>query len=293
MSPWGGAGARGQRAGSARGGPVGPASPGRGGGLLTPEPPEPRPAAGMAGSVLGVAWTADDRHVLGCSADRGIRVFESATSREVHALTGHRDKVTHVACVGHDTSRAVSAGADRCLKVWDLGSGYCRQTFLCHSTCLGVAADPSGQVVVSGHFDGALRMWDARSGKQERDLEAVHGAGVPVVAVGAAHVSAAVATAGRDGSVRVVDLRAAGERRALPRSPDMRVAMGGAAVCLSPDDAFVAAASHGGALVVWDALAGGAAVALPGPSPLAGVSWSKLGTVATTDKAGNLALWGS
>ena len=54
------------------------------------------PSAGLTGSVLGVAWTPDDRLVLGCSADRSVKVYDGLSGREVHTLTGHKDKVTHV-----------------------------------------------------------------------------------------------------------------------------------------------------------------------------------------------------
>lgn len=52
--------------------------------------------AGLTGSILDVAWTPDDRLVLGCSTDRAIKVFDAVTGRDVHTLTGHRDKVTHI-----------------------------------------------------------------------------------------------------------------------------------------------------------------------------------------------------
>ena len=45
---------------------------------------------------MGVAWTPDDRLVLGCSADRSVKVYDGLSGREVHTLTGHKDKVTHV-----------------------------------------------------------------------------------------------------------------------------------------------------------------------------------------------------
>ncbi|CAG9461218.1 unnamed protein product [Pedinophyceae sp. YPF-701] len=96
---------------------------------------------GLTMTALGVAYTADDRFILACSQDGSIRAWDVRTSRERHVLTGHNQKVVSVHPFYVDASRAVSAGADRCLKIWDLNRGFCTQTLMSHSSPQGAVAD--------------------------------------------------------------------------------------------------------------------------------------------------------
>ena len=181
---------------------------------------------------------------------------------------------------------------------------------------MGLASSPRR------HFDGALRVWDARSGHSEREVEHLHGAGVAIHGVCAAHVQSLVGSVGKDGSVKasagrgrggvalcvaslansapvgapqVVDQRMLNAGRALVRHADFRLGLGNCSACFSPDDAFLACGSHGGALVAWDVARGGGVAALGGGGagvpPLQGVSWSKQGPVAVGDRAGGVAVW--
>lgn len=69
------------------------------------------------------------------------------------------------------------------------------------------------------------------------------------------------------------------------------MSMGNVGVCSSPDDAFVAIGSHSGALVVWNTHRGTVAGTVAAGQCLQGVSWSRLGTVAVSDKSGQVSLW--
>ncbi len=56
-------------------------------------------------------------HVLTCSADKTVRVWEAASGRPVQTLEGHADEV--FACAPcYDASIVVTAGKDNTLCVW-------------------------------------------------------------------------------------------------------------------------------------------------------------------------------
>lgn len=114
---------------------------------------------GVQASLTDVAWTSDDRYVLGSSSVKAIHVYDITTGRERHTLTGHDKKVTAVRCFFSDKARAASCAEDRTVKVWDLNTGFCKQTLMgCPSTPTTLEVGVDGVTLVSGHFDGRLRV---------------------------------------------------------------------------------------------------------------------------------------
>ena len=65
-----------------------------------------------------------------------------------------------------DGRRAVSASADKTLKVWDLESGAELRTLAGHSDWVnGVAVTADGRRAVSASDDNTLKVWDLESGE--------------------------------------------------------------------------------------------------------------------------------
>jgi len=97
-------------------------------------------------------------------------------------LTGHSDRVLAVA-VTPDGRRAISASADRTLKVWDLATGAEQRTLTGHgSVVLAVAVTPDGRRAISASADRTLKVWDVATGAEQRTLTG-HDASVLAVAV--------------------------------------------------------------------------------------------------------------
>src|SRR5262249_2338215 len=82
--------------------------------------------------VSSVAMSGDGRLALSGSADRTLRLWETATGKCLRSLAGHTEWVTAV-CLSGDALVAVSGSADKSLKVWDLATGKCRYTLLEHA----------------------------------------------------------------------------------------------------------------------------------------------------------------
>lgn len=81
------------------------------------------------------------------------------------------------------------------LQVWGLERGYCLRTLMCHSSCNSLALTGDGSLVASGHFDGTLRFWDMRTGKQSHEVAGLHSQQITSVTVGLRWVPASCAWA--------------------------------------------------------------------------------------------------
>ena len=80
--------------------------------------------------------------------------------RELRTLAATQSSVTAVA-VTPDGQIAVSASADKTLKMWDLDSGRELRTLRGHAVAVtAVAVTPDGQRALSASGDSTLKVWD-------------------------------------------------------------------------------------------------------------------------------------
>ncbi|MBD2472990.1 NB-ARC domain-containing protein, partial [Nostoc sp. FACHB-145] len=80
-------------------------------------------------------------------------------------LAGHKEFVIAVA-ITPDGRSAVSASADKTLRVWDLNTGRCLHTLEGHKDGVSaVAIIPDGRSAVSASADKTLRVWDLNTGR--------------------------------------------------------------------------------------------------------------------------------
>jgi WD40 repeat protein len=108
-----------------------------------------------------VAFDPDGNHLASASADGTIRLWNPATGKEVHTLTGHALAVSRVV-FSPDGQRLVSASSDRTIKVWDSVTGAAVLTLKGHTDRVaGVAFSPDGQRLASAGDDGTVRVWEA------------------------------------------------------------------------------------------------------------------------------------
>ena len=163
-------------------------------------------------------------------------------------LSGHTDLVNAVA-VTADGQRAVSASADKTLKVWDLASGAVLHTLCGHTdpvTAVAVTAD--GQRAVSASDDYTLKVWDLASGAELHTLSG-HTRSVNAVAVTADGQRAV--SASHDHTLKVWDLASGAELHTLSGHTGWVNA-----VAVTADGQRAVSASDDHTLKVWDLASG-------------------------------------
>jgi WD40 repeat protein len=107
--------------------------------------------------------SSDVRRILASSWDKTLWLF-SGDLRLQARLTGHTDRV--LACaIAPDGRRAISAAADRTLRIWDLETGSALSILTGHTADVtGCAFTGDGRRIVSRSKDGRIGLWDGGSG---------------------------------------------------------------------------------------------------------------------------------
>lgn len=148
--------------------------------------------AGHSGGVWALGISGNTLVTGG--VDKMLIMWDAETGRKLRVLDRHRAIIRVLTIV--DDSLVVTGSRDHTVAVWSL-SGECLHLFTGHSQpvrCL----DAAGDLVVSGSYDGTVKLWDARRGRFVRDI-CVHRHRVYTVRIGGGFV----ASAGLDNQVYI------------------------------------------------------------------------------------------
>jgi len=89
-----------------------------------------------------------------------VKIWDVATSKNIHTLTGHPSFVSSVA-FRKDSNLLASADWDGKVKLWNLTTGKELITLAEHSGPVwSVTFSPDGQKLATGGYDGTIKLWD-------------------------------------------------------------------------------------------------------------------------------------
>lgn len=124
------------------------------------------------GPVTGLAWSADGKRLALASAGGVVPVveFDGRGARPVELLRGHEGPAVGVA-FAPDGKVLYTTGADRSLRVWDIGRGGTREILKDHAEFVGaVAVSADGKRLATGGQDGVVKLRDVKSGEPVHEV---------------------------------------------------------------------------------------------------------------------------
>lgn len=214
--------------------------------------------------------------------------------------------------LGCDAARVVSGSHDRTLKVWDLRSKACISTKFAGSSCNDlVTSDQVGlnrgdtcgrsikshsyqypsKVIISGHFDKKVRLWDNRSSSSEPMNELVVGG--KVTSLDLSKDMNLLAVCSRDDQIKVVDLRKGVGAVCQVGGEGFHVGCDWCRLSFSPDASYVTCGAGDGAVHIWSVLTGVSETVLRAhTNPVAAAAWHPGGSsVLSVDKSKSAVVW--
>ncbi|CAG8689245.1 9438_t:CDS:2, partial [Racocetra persica] len=120
---------------------------------------------GHTQKVYSVVLDAKRKRCMSGSMDGTVKVWSLEDGTIVWTLEGHSSLVG-LLDLSHDF--LVSAAADSSLRIWNPDDGTCKHVLTTHSGAITCFQHDESKVI-SGS-DGTLRMWDVKTGRQQRDL---------------------------------------------------------------------------------------------------------------------------
>jgi WD40 repeat protein/serine/threonine protein kinase len=166
------------------------------------------------GGVWCVAYSPDGQRLASASIDGTVKVWDTATGKEVFVHRGHSFLSVApipVLCVAFspDSRRIASASWAADLKIWDAATGHEALALKGHgSPFLSVSFSPDGRHLAAASFDRTVTIWDAATGTEERTLT---GHKSWVTHVEHSPDGRRLATASADGTVRIWDAASGSE----------------------------------------------------------------------------------
>lgn len=133
-----------------------------------------RPVRRLRRHVAGVLDVCfDAKHIVSCSKDTTICLWDQETGEFLRKLSGHRGPVNAVQMRGN---LVVSASGDGVAKLWNLTSGLCIKEFPSKDRGMAcVEFSPDSRTILAGGNDQVIYQFDANTGDLVRELKGHRG----------------------------------------------------------------------------------------------------------------------
>jgi len=256
-----------------------------------------------APETRGLGFSPDGRQIAAASGST-VRIWETATGKEVPLLDGHRKALSAIAVSGNGKV-VVSWGADRVIRRWDAATGRSRGTFPAPPRTTLAALSHDGRTIALANADNTIRLYDT-DGKELHRMK-----GHASAALAFAPDGKVLASRGRaDSTIRLYDVPRGAQLRQIaiqavnnPAAGNVLVIGGsggppeaGPGLAFSPDGKLLVTPRPGRApgatLAVLDVSTGRELRIIESPRALAGLTFSPDGrTLATENTDGTVTLW--
>jgi WD40 repeat protein len=190
------------------------------------------------------AFSPDGKLVVASSRHGTARIWDTASGRSLHALSGRTGPAQTVAFSPTGNLVVTTVSFDLTARIWDTASGRSLHTLSGHTGSVYTAVfSPDGKLVVTASDDHTARIWDAASG---RSLHTLSGHTKSVYSAAFSPDGKLVVTASEDRTARIWEV-------ASGRSLYTFVGHTGgvSSAAFSPDGRRVVTASADGTARIW------------------------------------------
>ena len=132
-------------------------------------------------AVYAIAFMPGGRQLVSAAGDRTLKIWDVSTGKRVFTMSDALDSLYAIA-VHPSGSQIAAAGADRIIRTWSWNADaaspggntgkLAASTFAHADAVLRLAYSPDGTALVSGGADRVIKVWDARTLRETRRLEA-------------------------------------------------------------------------------------------------------------------------
>jgi WD40 repeat protein len=193
---------------------------------------------------LFAAFSPDGKILAWEGGDNVIRLFDSATGKELLNLQGHSEHVT-CAAFSSDCKSLASGSEDKTVRLWDVVTGKELLILKGHEGIVNsVSCSPDGKILASASEDKTVKLWDASTGKE---IFILKGHEQAVNSVLFSHDGQIIASASKDATIRLWDVQ---NRKEIAVLTGYAGAVNG--VAFSPDGRALLSANANGAVQMWD-----------------------------------------
>jgi len=133
---------------------------------------------GHKNSVSALAVSRDGQWVVSGSWDHTLKLWSSHSGELIRTMTAHQGKIGAVAI--NQFNVLVSAGADGSIALWRMDASL-RSRLDTQSAVTSLVFSPNGHLLLSGHTDHSIRVWDIQELRLLRELR-VHSSAVQALA---------------------------------------------------------------------------------------------------------------
>jgi WD40 repeat protein len=154
------------------------------------------------GDIFRVVVSPDDRLVANACSDGRISIWQKGSGQNLLNIKAHGSYVVGIVFT-NDSRKLISASLDRFIKIWDLDSGVCLQSWQSSNSVHGLALNHDGQILACGSECGGVLLWDVATGKL---LKSLTGHTASVISVAFQPHGTLLASSSYDSTIKLWDL---------------------------------------------------------------------------------------